>query len=994
MHAQRIQKILSTLDKPVTDPGFFAHVFKAVAKIRKHAQAQDVDELKQACTEEYEEISQRLDDTKIQESCSVRNVLQTRRIAQLLINDEGDFNSALLPRVIQLLTENLYVLGPQRQYDGPRHEHMLRVLTLLNTTPELARLIKRIGKPHQHPLADQIIRDTLQLPASIAVTDAHARRATLAAWMCTLRQNIGSCFATAPAIIIHDEQPEQFLLDIYDMLGTGRLKRTFGGIEYTVPLSTSWGGGDLRKPILLIRNSQNGSAIWNAPGLIAALESVDLLNAEASIKNKIEITKSLVLEVLPEWTAQQPYLVTSSEEILRRILMHHYQLTPQDIHDYENRPRGMVHTSLLMQSTPVGLGGKSEACAIFLTQFQNAMNAFKLLADNALLKTWEFTIASFSEIKSEFGRWNLYSSLGLRPEEPGGIGQCLYEHIKRKLDHSNQQVQDYQFDYEHMFAQVKQLESRMRNAASEKEAQWIRVEFQSKSSEFYLLEELRNKAHARAEALSQLLNIFVDGYDRLFPEYFQEVYDADMHEVNVGPYDDSPAGFRLLYKHGRNNTAQWMRIKTPQEFVEALANFFTSTEREIASLDVLQGMETDVSDIVTAIVNHVRTQEFLETAFHRMAAAYHRPALKNPLEHLDKIDKKPWAYTSGGAITTLISSYYRHEEKPKEVARWVENPMELFVFFVDTLKQIPYKMMEEYLNNPKKSMLMHSPTHAFNLKPGSIPFKEAWQTEAFTYTWLRDNLTQPMERFVNFISLDEEQMDFIIHCFLEKIPHDFHHYFRKTFSRVFGPMDTSEFRNHMLDAIAYERGLQLDGRGVLTADDIDSAFYSWLPLCSYHQISKRVEAIFAMIPEITADKQKLLKEVIDSLTERTGRGYITAQQLQDICLALLCLADEKTASSQNFPAKVAHAAQSLGFAMPAPIIFADTNWVKDMFGFVVNPGTQELEFWRVDMIGRVGTPMSIWKQWLNGSHKEALWGVFTNPNEYSFQARHPKGMLI
>lgn len=995
MHMQRIQQILSAIKEPLTDPGFHAHVFKAVAKERKSDLAKDGNNLKRVCAEEYGDLSRRLDLTKIQESCSVRNVLKTRRLAQLLINDNGDINSAHLPGLIASLTEHLYVLGPQRQYDGKRHEQILRALTLLNTTPELMRLLKRISKPHLHPLADQIIRDTLQLPESTAITDAHARRAALSAWMCTLRQNVGSCFATAPAIIIHDEQPEQFLFDIYDLLGTGRLKRTFGGIEYTVPLSTSWGAGDLRKPLLLIKNnSHEESAIWNAPGLIVALESIGLLDADMTIKKKVEETKSLVLQVLPEWTVQQAYLLTSAEEVLRRILMYHFKLKPQDLLDFENRPRGMVHTSLLMQSAPTGMGGKSEACVNFLNQFQRAMNVFKSLADNALLKAWEFTIASFSDIKSEFGRWNLYSSLGLRPEEPGGIGQCLYEHIKRKLDQSNEKVHDFQFDYEHMFDQVKQLEVRIRSASSEKEAQWLRVEYQSKASEFYLLEEMRNAAHARSEALSQLLNIFVEVYDRLFPEYFQEVYDADMHEVNVGPFDDSPAGFRLLYKHGRSNTAQWMRIKTPQEFVEALANFFTATEMEISSLDILQGMETDVSDIVTAIVNHVRTREFLETSFHRMAAAHHRPAIRDPLEHLDKIEKKPWAYTSGGAITTLISCYYRHEEKPREVARWVENPMELFVFFVDTLKQLPYKMMEEFLHQPNKSMLMHSPTHAFNLKPGLTPFKDAWQIESFTYTWLRDNITQPMQKFVNFISLDEEQMDFIIHRFQEIIPHDFHHYFKKTFSRVFGPMDTSEFRNYMLDAIAYERGLQLDGGGVLSADDIDRALYTWLPLCSYYQIPKRIEAIFSKIPEIPSNIQKLLNQLIEEQTEGLGSGYITAQHLQDICLALLCLVYGKTSLPLDFPASIAHAAQKLGDAMPAPIIFGDTNWVKDMFGFVVNPGTKELELWRIDSIGRIGTPMSSWKQWLNGSRKEALWGVFTNPYEYSFQMRHPKGMLL
>lgn len=991
MHVQRMNQILSDVNVSLTDPDFLSHIFNAVAKARKSSlassQSNDDDALQRECAEEYEDLSCRLDVTKIQESCSVRNVLKTRRLANLLINDHGDLQSALLPRVMAHLAEHAYSLGPQRQYDGQRNEQILRVLTQLSTDPDQMRLFKRIGKPHQHPLADQIIRDTLQLPPSVMITDAHARRAVLAAWMCLLRQNVGSCFATAPAIIIHDEQPEQFLLDLYDMLGTGRLKRTFGGIEYTVPISTSWGAGDLRKPLLLIMNpSDEESSVWNAPGLILALESAGLLDANAAVEQKVKQTRSLVLHVFPEWGVKQPYILTSIEVILRRILMHHYKLKSQDLHEFENRPRRMIFTDLVVQTSSAGLGGKSEACTNFLSQFHIAADAYKSLADNALLKAWEFTLASFSDVKSEFGRWNLYSSLGLRPEEPGGIGQCLYENITRKLDQSNAKVQDFQFEYEHMFAQVKQLEVRMRSASSEKEAQWLRVEYQSKTNEFYLLEEMRNAAHAKGEALANLLNVFAESYDRLFPEYFQEVYDADMHEVNVGPYDDSPAGFRLIYKHGRSNTAQWMRIKTPQEFIEALASFFIATEREISTLESLKGMETDIAEIVTAIVHHVRTQEFLETAFYRMAMAHRQPAVRNPLEHLDQIEKKPWAYTSGGAMTTLISCYFRREQKPTEVSRWVENPMELFVFFVDTLKQLPYKMMEEFLHHPHKSMLMHSPTHAFNLKPGLSPFKDAWQKEEFTYTWLRDHMTQPMEQFVNGISLGEEQMEFLIHRLIDDVPRDYHHYFKKTFAHMYGQMSTSEFRSYLLDMIAHEPGLQLDGQGVLSSDAIDSVLYSVLPLCSYSQISQRVNDIFSKIADLPLNIKASLSQLVEERTDRIGSGYISAQQLQEICLALLCLAYEKTATPIDFPARISATAQKLGYAMPAPIIFGDTNWVKDQFGFVVNPGTQELELWRVDYIGRNGSPMSIWQKWLNGSRKDGLWGVFTNPYEYTVQS--------
>ena len=137
-----------------------------------------------------------------------------------------------------------------------------------------------------------------------------------------------------------------------------------------------------------------------------------------------------------------------------------------------------------------------------------------------------------------------------------------------------------------------------------------------------------------------------------------------------------------------------------------------------------------------------------------MAAAHKTRMVRDPLEHLDLIEKKPWAYTSGGTMSGLVSSYFRLEQPPAEVARWVENPTELLVFLIDTMKQTPPKIMQEFLDHPDKSMLIHSPTHAFLLKPGSEQLSQAWQTDTYTYTWVRDTLIQRQENFVRSLWLD------------------------------------------------------------------------------------------------------------------------------------------------------------------------------------------------------------------------------------------------
>lgn len=983
MSSPNIHNLIAEIGVPIDDPRFFTRAFTIIARERKIALAKDGDNFKRICSEEYDDISKRADRSKIQDSASVRNVLFTRRLANLLINDKGELIVALLPKVITYLTNYLYSLGPHHQHDSKRREHILRVLISLRDNKKVSISLKKIGKPFSNPLADQIIRDTLQLPSNKVITDAHAKRAVLSAWMCYLRQNIGSCFATAPAIIIHDEQFELFLTDIYDLLGTGRLKRTFGGVEYSVPISVSWGSGDLRRPIVLYSGEmREKTEIWLSPGLIAAFETIEIWSEESTLKEKIDHTKKLILGLGKVGQPHQHFFITTAEEIIRKILLKHHSITENDLEAFEIRQ----HTSmspLLVHVARTG-SGKSEACSAFILQFERAKNAFKALSDNALLKTWEFSLASFSETKAEFTRWNLYSSLGLGPNESQGIGNCIYQLINEKLQHENEKVQSLQSEYDQLYTQIKYLESRIRNASTEKEANWIRVEYQSKQNEFFLVQDLRDKAHAKAGKIANLFDVIVKTYDDLFPRYFQEVYDADMFDAGTGMFDDSPAGFRLLYKHGRSSTALWTRIKNSQEFIESLVSFFIATENEVFASIGMEGFESDLSEIVTAIVNQIKRKEFLESAFYRMAVVHKTPVIKDPLNNLDKIEKKPWAYTSGGTMNNLISCYYRREQKPTEISRWVESPIELLVFLVDTLRQIPYKMMEEFKINPHKSMLMNSPTHAFILKPGFVPFRNAWEVQDYTYTWVRDNMIKPMQKFVQNMVLDEPMMHFLILALAEIVHPDFQHFFKKTFSNMRGNFTSIEFRNFILDKIAGERGLKLGARGVLSADDIDGALYSLLPVFSAGQLRQKVESIYRQIPNISLELREAALEIFDRYPLMPNYNqFVSAQTLQNICLSSLSLASGQTTSSIDYSALISLAAQQLDYAMPAPIIFSDTNWIKDAFGFVVNPGTGLCEMWLLDYSCRSGDPMSSWHKWLNGSRKDISWSIYARPYEYS-----------
>lgn len=987
MLREEVNAARSAIESTIDSPEFFSAVFTYIAKKRKAAEKLEGDNFVRIFSEEYDGLSRRIDLGGIQESCSVRNNLRTRRLANLLIDDRGMVNIASLKHVIKICKEHLYFLGPDRQYDSLRQEHILFFLQKLYDDKEFLKTLQAITRPHFHPVSDEIIRDTLQLSPKITITDAHTRRAVLSAGMCYLRQALGSCFATAPAIVIHDEQPLRFFEDMNELFGTGRLKRTFSGIEYSVPLNGSSGTGDLKKPFLISSNpEETGFKLSEQPGLILALEKEGLIEESLSLHEKQEKLREYIkkfVETSPSTTS--PYLIVNIEQILRFVFLDRFSVTEEQVKEMEKRAPRSMPTEIMMRMPGTALaGGKGDSIYKFKEALNRAKKTFKSFGDNALLRSWEYTMASFAETKGEFSRWNLYSSLGLRADDQGGIGFSLYTILKNQLEAANRDIEEYQFQYEQMFAQVKIVENRLKRASSEDEARWLKIDYKAKVGELDAIVEYRDRAHFRAKRIANLFDQLIGYYIDLFPKYFQEVYDPEMMDINVGPYNDSPAGFRLLYKHGRTNSAQWSIITNQEEFIDALSGFFIAAERNMDIDEEFKGLETLLSEITTEIVGHIKTKEFLETALYRMAAAHNTGIPENPLENMDKVEKKPWVYTSGGNLHTLVSVYFRREHKPTSVSRWVENPQELLVFLADTLKKIPYQITKDFEGNTKKSMLMYSPTHAFILKPGQYPFVNSWKNEEFTYTWIRDHLIFPMQRFNDAIVLNSDAMLYLVNRLMPHIPENFRPLFKQTFGDLRGSMSVPLFRDYLIKGIETHRGLSERGRPVIDEETIDKTLYSHLPIFPIYSIRDHVGEVLSKLPGISKKEIENALLYLEEFTPRfLGESVMGAKQFQDVCKALICLIKNKTSFSVDYHTLIKRVCEELGYSMPRPIIVADTNWVKDYFSFVVNPGTGKLEFWCTDALGVEGTPMSSWNKWLDGSVKKPDWGIFVQPYEYT-----------
>ena len=960
---------LESIKYPPSDQLFLTRLFTLISRGRKEEDRHDY--LKKILTEEFDDLTRRAERSELQSPFQIRNLIKARRLSEFFIDDKGDIKGDLIKKAVEVLQNNQYPLGAKRESDLISQKRILKLLLWLSD-PSSQKKLKMVSKPLSHRQADDIIRETLNLDPTTVVTDAHARRAVLAAMFTDLRQSVGSCFATAPALLIHSENLNQFLQDVLDLLSTGRLKRVVAGIETHIPISPTFGVGDLRRPIVVDpRVDGEVDNIGFSPGLLAAFERAGLINNELTLKERVDACRSIVKSLFDKHSSP---VIATAEGIIRSVLMTHFGIDDKILSDYLKRPREMVFGNLMldMPRSSRAQKGVGEACQLFLESFDRAKKGFVVTAENALMKCWEFTLASFAESKEDFTKWNLYVSLGINAEEQGGVGAVLYSNLITRLERAKEKVEDYNREYEQLYAQLKFIEGRVQQASTEKELQWLRVEYRARLNEFQTFEQMRDREVRRHERLTSIFKVIMEKYLEMFPRYFQEIYDAEMNDVGLSFYDDRPAGFRLVYKHGRMNTSQWTRIDTPQEYSDALSSFFVATESELSHMDELYGFEQEIGEWVTMIVNHVKTKEFLESAFQRVAIKNRSPIVKNPLEHLDKIDKKPWAYTSGGSLEHLLINYFKLRDKPQVVSRWVENPTELLVFIVDTLKKLPPKVQEELKSDEQMALLMQSPTHAFRLLPNLEPFIETWQSDAFTYTDVRDRFIYPAQNFYETKEIRKDEFEFLVNEIEKELPLNYKPTYRHVFSIYPGVSSLKEMGRYFADRFETEQGLFRRGNPILNRDKIASILYKMLPIHRFGDIREDLEEIFSSFK----DSWNLLKD-------RTREDeLISAEGIYDLIQSVLLLHYKTTFINENDFEKLKTFAIEKRLIAPRPLLFADSNWPNFYFGFTVNPITNEFEFWRMDPLGVTGEPMGEWREWLDGSRKDIPWGIYTQPFEY------------
>ncbi len=481
--------------------------------------------------------------------------------------------------------------------DDAIRDHVRRFLKKWESDSHFVQKFRRFSLPLCSPFAEQIVRWTLGLPSEVKLQDFHIKQAAVTACLTPLRQSVGSCFATAPAIEIQEFHLDLFVDDLYELLSRGRLTRVVEGVEYTAPFCFT-----------------------------------------VSQKNSLY---------------------------------------------------------------------------------------------NALLKVWEFTLASYCDIKMEFSKWNLGWCIGIPPQEAGGIGAALRQALEERLEKEHHLTQKTHQNVIVAHEQLKAVETLARQARTQDEMRRLKAEGIAKAHHLNVSEELFNDAQEKEKLTAQILPVLLEQYTHLFKSYFQEIYDSEFTDEVNSLYEDRKAGFRLVYKHGRVDSSLWTPIHNSEQFISSLDDFFRSTESQLTHFLQTAHEKEVVVEMTTVILHHLRTQEFLDTT----------------LARAKKRGRLPWVYSSGGSVEQIASLYYRKNTSLKSEKRQIQNPLDLFTFIIETMKNLPPKTTNKFSDDKQRPLLFESPTHVCLLLPGMPEFYEAWNDRGFTYTWIRDRWLEPAKQF-------------------------------------------------------------------------------------------------------------------------------------------------------------------------------------------------------------------------------------------------------
>jgi len=881
-----------------------------------------------------------INQTKIQRSDLYRASCLSRAIANFIIDDDGVLILDRIDYCIDKAKESSYVLFEDNQSDAFFTKHLVQALKKISKSNSLIKKIKRLKLPLCHKKAEDIIRQTLLLNADEPITNRDVKRAFLCALFTFLRQSVGSCFATSCAIYTQKLDLEKVFEDIEELIKTGSLTRTILGVKYLVPFNPSIGMGDLKRTL----TKSQFEIILKSPIILDAFERAEIISLKLTQKEKEKKLTELVSKVTEKKQISTLY------DLIDSILLNVFELTDRDFFakKWEEKTERFVASSFHPQINQPSKSYKKDKVETYLEKKQIFLDVFRNEVECALLKCWEFTLASLCDVKREFTLWNLYYSLGLSNKESDGIGAFLYKLIDEKLQKTNIEAHKYHQQADEIESQVRATETVLYRTQIPSEESRMRTELNLLVTKLQEVSENRDLLDKKVEGYQNLYKHFIESYVKLFETYFQEVYDPEMLEFPTLDYNDSPAGFRLIYTHGRKDPSNWSFIKDKDEFIQALRDFFTVTEREIVSSFFQYDLQIEIADIITEMIQDVLSPVFIDSCMKRVQSTHASLLSHVEKSFKEKIIQKPWAYISGGTLETLVKTYFK-KENLQIVEQEILSPEMLFAFLVDTIRDIDFPLKGEIIDN-KLNLLLYSTSHACVLCPNIPSFKNAWYTEEIPESILQTHLFAPAEEFVTKIILDEERQKDLLETLLISHPEK-----KKILSSYIPVTQLSviNFKEHLSSYVS------------ISSENIDSFLFTAL-LHPLYDIDK----IFSYLSFENSQIRQKAKKIYQQNSLQVPLNFLTLRK--EIFKSLIEVYDS-VCMPFDYHKELIDILQKEGWVYPRPILFADTNWPCYYFGFLPSPTSLQLELWRFDTLSVTGYKME--KGYFDQGTK---WGVIAD----------------
>jgi hypothetical protein len=556
--------------------------------------------------------------------------------------------------------------------------HFESIIVLFEKNKQARLLLQRLSHPLANPWVEKLIRISLGISEKNFISDYHLRLFLVEALLSLVRQTVGSCFATSVCIMIQIQLPMQMLEDLFDLMTTGHLKRVNEGVEYRFPICAKTGFGPL----------------------IHDVEPIAL------------------------------------QDFIKRSIAKDFALDPKEINDISQIKSRSKFSVVLAKE-------KKREQKIELAKkllFEEGQE-IKQRVQHPLTKCWEYTVASFTDANVERASYNMYIALGLSPEDEGGLASALMSQSQEEAQDAQSKVAELEEEIEVLEESLRGQDARALGALGDS-ARSIGRQIQVSEHRLQTLIDERQEIVEHTNMSSGLPALILSELQLNFPYYFQELYDPEMHEFAGKVYEDSPAGFRLVYKHGTNDPLAWTHIYTKEQYLSCLEHYLNAmVPILIANCEWNKGKDL-MQGLIDSLQELVQTEEFYKGALARLESYRQKITQASGSSKIN-----PYSYISGASVESLCETYFRLNRPLVYKEAHPSSFSELLIWLIDLFKEAPQRLLNAFEKNREHSLIIRSSSHAFLLKGGYEDLKKAYHTNKNSYIYVRDEIIRPAEAF-------------------------------------------------------------------------------------------------------------------------------------------------------------------------------------------------------------------------------------------------------